>query len=93
MSDHNFTAEMHALPAIIARWAAIGRQNRRVSGYATDNAAARSAYFRGYSSIPGPSKMREGEFGKCHHRVFRHSRAKGCMVTRAVVGYNTVIER
>ena len=54
VSDHNFTAEMHAVPAISARWAAIGRQNRRVSGRGKDNAAAGSAYFRGYSPIPGP---------------------------------------
>ena len=73
MSDHSFTAVMHALPAIIARWAAICRQNRRAGGRGKDNAAAGSAYFRGYSPIPGPSKMREGEFGKCHHHVFRHS--------------------
>ena len=40
VSDHSFTAEMRALPAITARWAAIGRQNRRACGYATDNAAS-----------------------------------------------------
>ena len=43
VSDHSFTAEMHALPAISARWAAIGRQNRRAGGRGKDNAAARNA--------------------------------------------------
>ena len=88
MSARGFTAEMPALPAIIARWAAIGRQHRRVSGRGKDNAAARSAYFRGYSPIPGPSKMREGEFGKCHHRVFRRSRLKNPKPMAAVLCYD-----
>ena len=40
-SDHGFAARMRAVPASSARWAAICRQNRRVSGYAKGNAAAR----------------------------------------------------
>ena len=40
VSDCDFTAVMRAVPVISARWAAICRQNRRVSGRGKDNAAA-----------------------------------------------------
>ena len=40
VSDRGFTAVMRAVPAISARWAVIGRRNRRVSGRGKDNAAA-----------------------------------------------------
>ena len=40
VSDRDFTAVMRAVPAISARWAAICRQNRCVSGREKDNAAA-----------------------------------------------------
>ena len=43
VSDRDRIAVMPAVPASIARWAAIGRQNRRVSGRGKDNAAAGSA--------------------------------------------------
>ena len=89
MSDLGFTAVMPAVPASRARWAAIrppesARQRPR-KGQCRREERLISRIF---------PKMREGEFGKCYHRVFCHSvlsiqhdnaAREGCQAFAAIV--------